>query len=103
MFSVSGRFRVTVLACLVSISAVVAGSPALAQDYKRPASWTGFYFGAHGGYAWTDIEHPLLAAAPVGPPVQELEGGLLGAQVGAQYEFRTASCSVSRRTSPRAI
>jgi outer membrane immunogenic protein len=89
MFGVSGRIRVGLFACLVVSWVASTSSPVQAQGFDRPVSWTGFYFGAHGAYMWTDIEHPLLPPAPAGPPVQELDGGLLGGQIGAQYQFGT--------------
>ena len=51
-------------------------------------SWTGFYVGVHGGYGWADGEFD----APVAPGVsvvseQDLDGFLIGAHAGAQYQF----------------
>jgi outer membrane immunogenic protein len=50
--------------------------------------------GAHGGYSWTNTEFPGLnpyVAPPApcngcGPPRQNLDGGLVGLQVGANYQ-----------------
>jgi outer membrane immunogenic protein len=77
---------------------VLAGSPALAGPYN----WSGFYFGAHGGYGWADTEYPgtnPYVAPPgtcanafgpgqhCGSPRPELEGGLIGAQIGYNYQI----------------
>lgn len=50
-----------------------------------PGSWTGFYVGANGGYAGDtmDIAGP---PPPGGAPTQDMEGGLLGATVGFNWQ-----------------
>ncbi|HJU29820.1 MAG TPA: outer membrane beta-barrel protein [Hyphomicrobiaceae bacterium] len=68
--------------CVAAACAALAGSPALAQGRERPFSWTGFYIGFHGAYAWADMEFPGAPPHPAGPPRNNLEGGFLGGQVG---------------------
>jgi outer membrane immunogenic protein len=75
------------------LAAVGAASTANAQE--RPFSWTGFYIGAHAAYNWTDTEFPgkkpyVAPPAPCngcGPPRQEISGGLVGGQLGANYQM----------------
>jgi opacity protein-like surface antigen len=66
---------------LVALCFIALGGTAAQAD--RPFNWTGFYMGLHGGWASTDIESDVS-----GKPVQGLEGGIVGAQVGAQYQFQ---------------
>lgn len=67
--------------------AVLAFSnPAAAADNYN---WSGLYLGAHGGYSWADIDYPGAAPAPSGPPRPSLEGGLVGGQLG--YNFQTSN------------
>jgi opacity protein-like surface antigen len=63
---------------------VVCG--ATAAQAERPFNWTGFYVGAHGGYAGSTID-PLGPEPPAGAPSQKVEGGIVGLQVGAQYQW----------------
>ncbi|MCC7251546.1 outer membrane beta-barrel protein, partial [Hyphomicrobium sp.] len=77
------------LVALAFLSSSAFSTAGFAQD------WTGFYIGAHGGYAWSDIDYPGLnpyVAPPApcggcGPPRASLEGGLLGGQVGYNFQF----------------
>lgn len=62
---------------------------------ERPFNWTGFYVGAHGGYNWTSTEFPgqnpyVAPPAPCGScgsPRQTIEGGIVGGQIGANYQM----------------
>lgn len=45
--------------------------------------------GAHGGYNWADIDYPSAAPAPAGPPRPNLQSGLVGGQIG--YNFQASS------------
>lgn len=57
--------------------------------------WTGLYIGAHGGYAWADVDYPganpyVAPPAPCGdcgPPRASLEGGLVGGQLGYNFQI----------------
>lgn len=65
------------------------------EQIERSFSWTGVTVGAHGGYQWGDGDFPdapayippPLNGRPSGPPNPELEGGLLGLQVGYNHQF----------------
>lgn len=50
-------------------------------------TWTGFYVGAHGGYAWSETDFPGAPAYPAGPPRPSLEGGFAGGQIGYNKQF----------------
>jgi outer membrane immunogenic protein len=51
-------------------------------SYAAGPTWTGFYIGAHGGYAWGSADYPGTPAYPQGAPRPEFEGGFGGGQVG---------------------
>jgi outer membrane immunogenic protein len=86
----------------ISMAALAAAlQPASAADlpvaYRAPQSyviftWTGFYFGAHGGGAWgskdTTIAPFTFAGATIAPPgtTIDVSGGLAGGQFGANYQ-----------------
>lgn len=72
--------------------------PAKADKFSTgygPAIWSGFYLGAHGGYGWGDQDYPgtnPYIAPPAncgncGSPRAELEGGLVGGQLGYNFQF----------------
>ncbi len=86
--------------------ATLVGSPAFAADmalkapaaptYAAPATWTGFYIGANGGYGWSqsstnaDPFQNFTTATPVIPPFgisQQLSGALAGIQLGYNYQM----------------
>jgi outer membrane immunogenic protein len=74
---------------------LASGSAVLAQGKDRPATWSGFYIGGHGGYAWADMEFPLkgpYVPPPLpgsnGPPRQHPEGGFVGGQIGYNHQFQ---------------
>ncbi len=77
---------------LVAFAAFFACGPALAGQYN----WTGLYLGAHGGYGWADTDYPganpyVAPPAPCGdcgPPRPNLEGGLVGGQIGYNYQLQ---------------
>jgi outer membrane immunogenic protein len=54
-------------------------------------SWTGFYIGIHGGYGWADSDLSFTGIlVPPGTSVTseaDLDGFLIGAHAGAQYQF----------------
>ncbi len=67
-----------------AIALSLFSAPAIAQD--RPDIWTGFYVGAHGGWAQSAID-PAGPDYPAGAPTQNVKGGFVGGQVGAQYQW----------------
>lgn len=90
MFSVRHISRVF---ALCATSSIAFASSALAQE--RPFNWTGFYIGGHGGFNWTSTEFPGLnpyVAPPApcgscGPPRQTITGGIVGGQLGYNYQI----------------
>ena len=101
-----------VLAGISMVALAAALQPAAAADlpvaYRAPQNyviftWTGFYFGAHGGGAWGRKDAttaPLVVGGVlVGPPGNTLDisGGLAGGQIGANYQAGSGSW-VSRPT-----
>jgi len=68
---------------MATVMAAGLTGPLAAQDYN----WSGLYLGAHGGYSWADIDHPEAAPHPAGPPRPSLEGGLVGGQIGYNFQF----------------
>lgn len=69
------------LLALVAAPASAADLPAQ-MPYKAPAyvtsyNWTGFYIGAHGGYAW---------GASNGSDNFDLRGGFVGGQIGYNWQ-----------------
>lgn len=69
--------------CGAAIAVVLATSPVAAQDHN----WSGFYLGAHGGYGWADMDYPGSAPHPIGAPRPDLEGGLVGGQIGYNHQI----------------
>jgi outer membrane immunogenic protein len=75
------------VALLISHAAYAADAvieepvPVLVEGF----SWTGFYVGIHGGYSWADGEYSNSLAPIVSE--QDLDGFLVGAHAGAQYQF----------------
>jgi len=84
---------------LAAASAVVAGtalaSVGIAQAdgmpaargrvvYEQPFNWSGFYFGVHSGFAWSDFD-----AAFVGIPnfTVSHDAPLVGGQIGIQHQW----------------
>ena len=66
-----------------ALALALFSSPALAD---RPFSWTGFYVGAHGGWAQSPID-PAGDYPLTGAPTQNVKGGFVGGQIGAQYQW----------------
>ena len=90
-----------ILAGISMVALAAALQPAAAADlpvaYRAPQNyviftWTGFYFGAHGGGAWgrkdAAIAPFVFGGALVGPPGTNIDisGGLAGGQIGANYQ-----------------
>jgi outer membrane immunogenic protein len=62
-------------------------SSRLSGDPGETYNWSGLYVGAHGGYGWADTDYPGQPQYPAGPPRPELEGGLVGGQIGYNLQF----------------
>ncbi|MBJ7532862.1 porin family protein [Rhodomicrobium vannielii ATCC 17100] len=87
---------------LLTVASVVAlSSSAFAADlykgglkdapvYEAPATWTGFYVGAHGGYGFGDLDGQVFYKAPTGAissdiagkEKTDIDGGFGGGQIG---------------------
>ena len=92
---------IALLACTSLASAADLGGPYGYDGSLKDAPsasapiWTGLYIGAHGGYAWADVDYPGAApyVAPpdpcngCGPPRASLEGGLVGGQLGYNFQI----------------
>lgn len=94
--------RFAVLLATVLVTGIGAAS---AADLQRKApiaapvaspvyNWTGFYVGAHAGWIWSDIDVsqnylPSPAAFGAGPfgYSQDADGGMLGGQIGFNYQI----------------
>ncbi len=95
MYRVTALARAVAALCLAASLSFLSNSSAQAQGSDRAFSWTGMYIGVHGSYMGADQEYPgakphippPLPGAGSGPPRQDLSGGLLGGQIGAQYHF----------------
>lgn len=91
MFRVGTIRRVLQSASVVALGALISSTAAEAQ---QPFNWTGLYIGAHGGYNWTSTEFPgqnpyVAPPAPCGScgsPRQQIDGGIVGGQIGANYQ-----------------
>lgn len=67
-------------------------APQMMMQTQAVSSWTGFYLGLHGGYAWGDSTATAVtgnANFPVGSTVSSghPDGGLFGAQIGYNYQI----------------
>jgi outer membrane immunogenic protein len=87
------RCSVIVGVSLISLAANAAdlGAPAGGgfkdAPYVSAPTWTGFYAGAHGGYAWIDPDVTSEPAYPAGPPRPHLDGGFVGSQIGFNLQL----------------
>lgn len=51
-------------------------------------SWTGYYFGVHGGWGWANTHIPVPFASPPFGTIEALNNGpLAGGQVGANWQY----------------
>jgi outer membrane immunogenic protein len=83
------------VACALASASYAADMPIKAPQMVQTqavSTWTGFYLGLHGGYAWGDSTATAVtgnANFPVGSTVSSghPEGGLFGAQVGYNYQI----------------
>ena len=83
-------------------AAAFCGAPALAADmpvkapYAAPVfNWTGFYIGAHAGYAWGRVTGTTNTAASTPPTASALSAG--------QIRDRSAASSSASPTGIRKV
>lgn len=101
--------RVRVLFGSVAVAAFVGVSSASATDlyrsfYKSPVAntWTGCYAGVNGGWGWGDSQYTAGVGGPgASPPYttlggvpgfevsHDIDGGVVGAHIGCQYQWTT--------------
>lgn len=81
------RFALALLSSAVMIGAASAADlPVKARPYAAPAfSWTGIYVGGNVGYGWGSTHG--TAANPL-PGNFDIDGGLAGLQIGANYQMQ---------------
>jgi outer membrane immunogenic protein len=75
-----------VIACTAgefSAGAFAADMPVKAPPVAAPFNWSGFYFGAHGGYGWGDNKFSDLVVSGTLEP----SGGFGGVQIGYNSHF----------------
>ena len=74
--------RILISLCFIAFT----GSAAYAD---RPFSWSGFYAGAHVGYAWGDVDQTQTSGGmPFGPFSYKPEGAFSGATAGYNWQFQ---------------
>jgi outer membrane immunogenic protein len=102
------RLSIALIAALSTVAftqiASAADMPVKAPVYKAPVvapyNWTGFYFGANGGYAWRNRSASFTPADPaaaalfgvgIGTPLPnsnfDIKGGFGGIQLGYNWQF----------------
>lgn len=72
--------------CPKAVEPVAA--PAPIEIIEAP-SWSGFYIGAHAGYAWADMQSSQsVPAVPLSASQDyDVDGFLVGGQIGGQHQF----------------
>jgi outer membrane immunogenic protein len=53
--------------------------------YEKPYDWSGFYFGAHSGWQWSDIQSDFVPG-PASDSVSH-DSQVVGGQIGLQHQF----------------
>ncbi|MDP3899012.1 MAG: outer membrane beta-barrel protein [Mesorhizobium sp.] len=84
----------TGLAALI-VAGIVSVSPALAADDLAPASvfdWSGAYLGVQAGGSWANLDQRIPAYGPL--PDGEMNGGLVGAFAGYNWQFHSLVAGV---------
>lgn len=77
---------------LIAVMGVVAcAASAQAGEGAEPFTWTGVYFGGHGGYGWSNVDMSVndgFESQVLFPGTDTIDasGGLVGLQGGAQYQ-----------------
>ena len=103
------QLRSRLVGALSAAACIFTVLPAHADGYDAPGysprltttSWAGLYLGAHGGFGWADTDYPganpyVAPPAPCGnafgpgqdcgPPRPDLKGGLVGGQIGYNFQ-----------------
>ena len=55
-----------------------------------PHSWSGFYFGAQGGYQWTHVDFEDPASIPLIAGDYDADGAIVGGHIGFNYQTGAA-------------
>ena len=77
----------------VAIAAVLGSGVALADGMARtaapvaqaPTSWSGFYFGVHSGWQWSDIDSTSVTGVSLFSVSHD--SPVVGGQIGIQHQF----------------
>ncbi|RTL64394.1 MAG: porin family protein [Hyphomicrobiales bacterium] len=78
------------LSCVAFAVSLFGAGQAQAQYRERPFTWTGFYAGAHLGYAWghADVSDTTGGVTP-GPFGYSPRGAFLGGTAGYNWQFQS--------------
>jgi outer membrane immunogenic protein len=95
--SVRSAFRCLAFTAAVVVTAAFFMPPATAADMPVKSgiapsagySWTGFYFGVHGGYGWgsTRLDEGQFTSPTFSQTDTKLDGALAGGQLGANWQY----------------
>ena len=89
MGAVMRRVGLVLIGVLLASSAKADGPSWTDRGGSEPYhNWTGFYVGAHSGYGWAkpDVVNPATGG-PAGSPLPSPTGGIVGIQVGYNFQF----------------
>ena len=87
----------TVSALALSGVASAADMPVKTPAFPSAVTWTGFYLGAHGGFAWLDASQTITGPISIGStcttaPAARCDindtGGVFGGQIGYNWQSR---------------
>ena len=81
---------------ILSVVALLACS-VLSASAEEQYNWSGLYLGAHGGYGWGDTasrKNPYPGCTDCNPLDFDPEGGLVGGQMGYNFQFQNVVLGV---------